>query len=61
MTGSRRTLGELGNMLAQQARLLKDESQGEAMKLAERAAEFLTLARAYPLHAPVPVRIRNRR
>ncbi|WP_421787653.1 hypothetical protein [Hyphobacterium sp.] len=60
-TTPRRTLRELGHMLAQQARLLKAEGKDEARKLADRAGDYFNLARSYPLYAPVPVRIRTRR
>ncbi|WP_421790783.1 hypothetical protein [Hyphobacterium sp.] len=61
MNGSnRRQLFELGQMLAQQARLLKSEGVAEAQKIAERAGDYLNLARAYPLHQPVPVRVKSR-
>ena len=61
MTTPRKTLGDLGRMLALQARLLTAEGEAEARKLAERAGDYLNLARSYPLRQPVPVRIKSRR
>ena len=60
-TSPRKTLTELGRMLAQQARLLKAEGALEARKVAEAAAEYLGLARGYPLHQPIPVRVQESR
>jgi hypothetical protein len=60
-TTPRRNLRDLGHMLAQQARLLKAEGKDEARKLACLAGDYLNLARSYPRHEPIPVRIRTRR
>jgi hypothetical protein len=62
MTGSPRSkLSLLGHMLAQQARLMKAEGMSEAQKLADRAGNYLNLARSYPLHEPVQMRVRSDR
>lgn len=59
-TAPRRTLRELGHMLALQARLLKAEEAGEATTLAMRAGDCFRLARMYPAHQPIPIPVRQR-